>query len=168
VVTSRSSGSPAERILLDAPVHALDAAGIVAQFGRVAAGPQADRARHRLLHVGVARQRRCALALRQAIERANDGVRAGIELIDRIAQIQPQGGEHLIVARAAEMDTPAGRSDARSEPAFQCRLAILVGELDVPQSTCMLLAERREPIAYELQIASAQQPLPVQHVGMRD
>jgi hypothetical protein len=36
--------------------------------------------------VGVTRQRRCALAPRQAIERGDDGVRAGVELIDGIAR----------------------------------------------------------------------------------
>ena len=97
------------------------------------AGPQRHRARHRLLHVGVAGQRDVAFARRQRVERSGATLpRPPRSSRDRVAQIEPQRGEHLVVARAAEMHAAAGGADARGEPLLERGLAVFVGELDLP------------------------------------
>ena len=66
------------------------------------------------------------------------------------------------------MNAPAGRPDAFGQAALQCGLPILVAELYLPQAALVLLGQRREPIADQLQVRCRQQPLRVQHVGMCD
>ncbi len=56
---------------------------------------------------------------------------------------QPQRGEHLIVARAAGMQSAAGGADARRQQILDRRLAILLVEGHVPLAACMLLADGR-------------------------
>ena len=95
----------------------------------------------------IAGQGDVAFARRQLIERVSDTCHGFAQLIDRIAQIQTQRRQHLIVARAAEMHAAASRADARGEPLFERGLAIFVGELDFPRAGRMLRADRFEPVA---------------------
>jgi hypothetical protein len=75
--------------------------------------------------VRVARQRDSAVAARQVIERAGAGVRRLGQLVGRVQQVKTQRGQHLVVARAAEMHTPAGRADARRQALLERGLARL-------------------------------------------
>ena len=65
------------------------------------------------------------------------------------------------------MRPPAG-ADALGQPALERRLAILIGQLDPPHAALVLLGQRREAVAYQRKVCGRQQPLRVQHLGMRD
>src|SRR2546429_8822371 len=104
----------------------------VAKLRRKASGPEQHRARHGLLQVRVAGNHGTPLARGELIERGGDREYAGGERIQRLEQIQPQRREHLVVARAPEVNAPARRSDALGEAPLERRLAVLVGELDAP------------------------------------
>ena len=141
---------------------------IVADFGRKAERPQRHRARHGLLHVGVAGQRDRAVARRQSVERRRHRQRTVVQGLRRVAQVQAQRGEHLIVARAPGVQASAGRADSRRQQILDGRLAILLFERDAPFAARMLLADRLERLADRREIRGRQQPLLPQHLGVRD
>src|SRR5215472_8074160 len=70
--------------------------------------------------------------------------RAGAQLRDGITQVQPQRGEHLVVARASEVNAPTGGAAACGQVSLERGLTVLVGELDVPRATCVLGGESAE------------------------
>jgi hypothetical protein len=88
--------------------------------------------------------------------------RAGVE------QVEPERGQHLVIARTAEMHAPAGRADTRRQPPLERRLAVFVGELDLPVAGGMFRADRVEPFANGLQVRIRQQLLRVEHFRVRD
>ena len=150
-VASRSIGEPrgavagrrSQRVLVDAAQDRAEPLGVVADLGRETPRPQRHRARHGLLHVRVAGQRGARLAPGERLERLGGRKRPGAQLPDALAQVQPQGGEHLVVARAPEVNARAGRAEARGEAPLERAVAVLVAELDVPGAA--LRAPRRAP-----------------------
>jgi hypothetical protein len=74
---------------------------VVANFGGEAAGPEADRTRHRLLHVRVTRQDDVALLLGQRLQRRGHAPGVVGQRFDGIAQVQPQCSQYLVIPRAA-------------------------------------------------------------------
>jgi hypothetical protein len=143
-------------------------AAIVTQLGGEPAGPQRDIARHRLLHVGVAGQHGGALAFRERVERRRTAFRGGGELRARVEQVQPQRGQHLVVARTAKMHATAGGADARCQPLLEGGLAVLVREFDFPFARGMLIAERLQSGTNGREIGIAQECGGIQHLGVRD
>ena len=91
-----------------------------------------------------------------------------MQRLRRIAQVQPQRGEHLIVARAARVQASAGGADALRQPILDGGLAILLFERDAPLAARMLLADGCERVANGAMIRRRQKALLRQHVGMRD
>ena len=158
----------AERALADTALHSAQACSVVAQFGGETARPERDRTRHRLLHVGVARERELALAVGERFERLRDGLRATGDVLGGVAQVEAQRREHLVVARAAKVHPPAGVADARRQPALERGLAVLIGELDPPSALGVRGGERFQPVLDGFEVGGAQQPLRVQHLRMRD
>src|SRR5688572_19026818 len=66
------------------------------------------------------------------------------------------------------MHAPARRSDALREALLECRLAVLVGELDVPLAARVLLRQRGQTFPNGGEIRVGKQLLGVQHLGVRD
>jgi hypothetical protein len=142
--------------------------GIVAQLGGETASPQCDRAGHRLLHVGVTGQLDRALARSEIVQRLRDRRHPSCELAHRILQVQPQRREHLIVARTSEVHALAGVADARDQQILERRLSILVLEPHVPFAARMLGCDLAQTALDRRKIFGAQQPLCMQHLGVRD
>ena len=107
------------------------------------AGPQRHRARHRLLHVRVSGQWRVAFARAERIERIRDRARSRAELLDGIAQIETDRGQHLVVARATQMQAAAGRSDSLDQQILERCLAILLFQRHAPLAARMRSADSR-------------------------
>ena len=157
-----------ERALRRAPVREPQALGVVAKFRGEAAGPERHRTRHRLLHVGVARQHRPAFARRERIERVGHRGRARAQLLDGVAQVEAQRREHLVVARAAEVHPPAGLANSRGKALLERGLPVFVGELDVPLAARVGCAEGEQAAFDRAVIGVGQELLCAQHRGMRD
>src|SRR6267154_2278251 len=157
----------AQRALVDTAAHLAEAGGVVAQLRRKTSGPQRHRARHGLLLVGVARERRALLARRELLERIRNRERTADQRLDRFAQIQADGGEHLVVARAPEVNAGAGGTDALGQPPLECRLAVLIGELDAPLPARVLLRQSAEAGANRREVLVRQQALRLQHLRER-
>ena len=66
------------------------------------------------------------------------------------------------------MDALAGGAEARAQPPLESRLAVLLGELDVPLAARVACGERLERSADRGEILRRQQLLEVQHLGMGD
>ncbi len=118
--------------------------------------------------MGVAGQGDRAVARGQGIERQRDRERSGGQLCGRVAQIQAQRSQHLVVARAADVQPAAGRADRCGQPVFKRGLAVLLVERDAPFAACVLGADLLQGMADRLQVPERQQALRVQHLGMRD
>jgi hypothetical protein len=162
------AGGRAQRAPGRAALGSFQAFDVVAQFGGESSRPQGHRAGHGLLHVRVARQRDSAVAARQVIERAGAGVRRFGQLVGRVQQVKTQRGQHLVVARAAEMHTPAGRADARREAFLERGLAVFVGEFDLPLAGRVFRGERVQAVANGGKVGIGQEPHGVEHLGVRD
>ena len=163
------AGGGAERVLLGALQHAQDAGAVVRELGREAARPELHRARHRGLHVRVARQIDLALlAARRARAPPSTLRGAGRELADRVAQVEAQRDEHLVVARAAEMHAPARFADPLGEPALERAVHVLVRELDRPLARGVLRGERLEAVADRRAVGGREQTLGLEHPRVRD
>ena len=104
----------------------------------------------------------------QLVERRGDARHACFELVDGILQIQPQRGEHLVVARAAEMHALAGLADARDQQILQRRLPVLVLELHVAIRRAHARRRSRSDLAIAARSCGGQQPLSVEHFRVRD
>src|SRR5512146_1772337 len=66
------------------------------------------------------------------------------------------------------MHAPARGPYALCQSTLERRLPILVRELDAPESAAMLFRQRRQTVAYRLEVAFGQQLLLVQHLRMRN
>src|SRR4029077_2982389 len=108
-----------QRVLLDPPRAGEEPLGVVAQLGREAAGPQRDRARHRLLEMGIAGEGGGRLAPPEIVERRGDVPRAARQRGDLVPEIEAEGGEPLVVAQAPEMEAPPRLADPRRQPALE-------------------------------------------------
>ena len=144
--------------------------GVVAQLGREAAGPQRHRARHRLLHVGVAGERRSPpRAAARPSSAAATLAPPRRERRDRVAQIEPQRGEHLVVARAPEMDARAGLADPLPSAALSSAVWTSSSASSIRHSpAACAAAERREPVADRGEVGRRQQPGRREHLGVGD
>ena len=136
----------AERIFADASLHGAKARRIITQFCGKAARPQFHGAWHRLLHVGVARQRQIALARSEPCQRSGDRLGRFGQLQRCVAHVEAQCGQHLIVARTAKVHTPARGADERRESLLQRRLPVFIGQLDTPCALRMRRGERLEAL----------------------
>jgi hypothetical protein len=101
---------------------------IVANFSHESASPRSHRARHRLLHVGVTRQRGIGLAGGEPIKRVNNVLGARAQLFDGVAQVQPNRSQHLIVSRTPQVYPAACCPNSLGQTLLQRRLPILVLE----------------------------------------
>ena len=161
-------GGRAEGVQLRAVEHPQQSCTVVGELGAEAARPERDRARHRRLHVGVTGQGDAALLHGDALERCHDAIRRLRERVDRVAQIETQRDEHLIVARPAEMDAAAGFADALREPALERAVHVLVGELDRPLAGRVRGRERFEARADRVAVGGAEELLLLEHTRVRD
>ena len=82
----------------------------------------------------------------RSVERLCDRHCTVVQRSRRIPQIQAQRREHLIIARAAGMQTAAGRADALGQTILDRGLAILLVERDAPLALRMFLADGRERV----------------------
>ncbi len=162
------AGGRTERVLLHTPQHGLQTVAVVANLRGEPLRPERDGARHGGLHVRVARQGDRSLLRGDALEPRDHGVGAGRELADRVAQVQAQGDQHLVVARAAEMHAATGRADALREPPFERAVHVLVRELDGPLARGVSGRERIEAGADRVAVGVAQQALLRKHARVGD
>jgi hypothetical protein len=93
------------------------------------------------------------LARGEGLECGGHLERTGAQQRDRIAQVQPQGGEHLVIARTPEVDARPGSAAARGQVPLERGLTVLVGELDVPLAARVLGGERAERLAQRGEVA---------------
>ena len=129
-VASRSSGRPAhavaggraERVLVDAAGTRVEPRGVVAQLGREARRPTAPRSSASPAACGCSRAARCGPRARRDRRARRDAFCAPVA---RAARRRPadraQRGQHLVVARAAEMHAAAGCADALRSGASPAR-----------------------------------------------
>ena len=155
-----------ERVLSGAPFREPQAFRIVADLRGEALRPQCHRARHRLLHVRVSRQHDRALAQGERVERIRDLDGAGVQGLRRVAQIQAQRRQHLVVARTAGMQTAAGGADARGQHIFDGGLTVFLVERDAPAALRVFLGDGLERAPDGAVIGRPQQPRIAQHVGV--
>ena len=118
--------------------------------------------------MGVAGQHYATLAGGQPLERVGHRQRARLDRARGLEHVEPQGREHLIIARAAGMQAPAGGADPRRQTVLEGGLAILLIEGDAPAAGGMLGADGHERGLDGGQVCGAQQCAFVQHAGMGD
>src|SRR3569833_205410 len=137
-------------------MYGAQALRVVTALGRKPTGPQTHRARHCLLHVGIAGKHRVELAGRKPIESVSNTHGTSAELIDGVTEIESDRGEYLVIARAAQVHAPSGSSDPLGQSPFERGLAILVGELDMPQPPRVLISEHGQSVTDLLETANRQ------------
>ena len=109
-----------------------------------------------------------ALALRQAVERRDEPDDLAVDLVDRGEQIQAQRGQHLVVTRAAEVQSPAGRADRGDQAILDRGVCVFVVQLDVPLAASMACADRREALDDVGTVFLGQESLRRKHLGVCD
>ncbi len=92
--------------------------------------------RHRLggLQVGEARHDGGGMFQRPLRQRLLEGGQRRIRLVDRVADIKPEIGRHLVVARARGMQPPSGGTDQFAEPALDIHVNVLERALEIERS----------------------------------
>ena len=85
-----------------------------------------------------------------------------------VAQIEAQRREHLVVARPARVQTPAGRAELLREPGLERGLAILELERDPPLAARMRRTDLAQRVAYCSAVRGGQNSAGVQRLGVRD
>ncbi len=116
----------------------------------------------------VAGKLRSTVASDEFVERVGNAKRPGAQLFNCFAHVEPQCGEHLIVARTAGVQTPAGRADAFRQQILERGLTVFMLEAHLPFAARMRIADRDECIADLLQIIGRDQPARAQHFRVRD
>ena len=87
----------AERVLVEPAASGIQSVNRILEGLRKTVTPEADRRRHRLLHMGVTRQLDVALPIGQPVERLQHAGNADLQFVNRGKQIEAQGCQHLIV-----------------------------------------------------------------------
>src|SRR5947209_4872899 len=90
---------------------------------------------------------------------ANAPAQSGGELGHRILQIEAEGGEHLVVPRAAEVDALAGLAEPFGQMPLERRVDVLVGELDRPPPLRVLARQVGEALPQALDILGREEPV---------
>ena len=160
------AGGRAERVEVGASPGREQPGRVVAQLGGERPGPAGKRSRHRPLHVRVAGHDQRAPALGDRVERGGHAFRVAGERFQLVLQPQPQRGEHLVVARAAEVDAPARLPHRGRQPVLQGGVAVLLLERDPPLAARVRRADRRERALHGGVVALAQEPGGAQHLGV--
>jgi hypothetical protein len=142
--------------------------GVVDELRGKPSRPEPHRTRHCLLHVRVAGQGDLALLDGERLERRGYRMRTVGEFLDRIAQVQAQRREHLIVARTAGMQARAGLAHLASEQGLECGLSVLELERHGPVAARMPGSDFLEPSGDGGEIRVVQETGVVQHPGVRD
>ena len=160
--------SGSQGIFADPTLRVLQAFRVVANLGCKTKRPQRHGARHRLLHVGVAGQFDGPVAGCEGVERVRDRDGAGMQRLCRVAQVQSQCRKHLVVARAASVQTSAGCADARGQQVLYRGLAVLLFEGDAPCAGGVLRTDGGQGVADRDEIRSRQQSSLAEHFRMRN
>ena len=92
--------------------------------------------RHRLrgLQMGEAGHHRAGMFQRPLHQRVLERGQRRIGLVDGVADIEPEIGRHLIVARARGMQPPGGGPDQLAEPALDIHVNVLERALEIERS----------------------------------
>jgi hypothetical protein len=83
-------------------------------------------------------------------------------------EVEAQGGEHLVVARAPEVDAAARLADALREPPLERGLGVFLLERDRPHPLGVLGGEAAQPGRDRLEVVARQQAAIGEHLGVRD
>jgi hypothetical protein len=89
--------------------------------------------------VGVSGKGRILLACRESTESIGYVFGTRHEVVDGVSKIESNRREDLIITRPTQMYASARSTDPLRQTPFQCRLTILVRELDVPEPARMLV-----------------------------
>jgi hypothetical protein len=162
------TGGRTQRRTRGAPRAGGKARRVIAQLAGEPFGPQFHRAGHGLLHVGVAGQRQRAFARGQRVQRFRDACGRRRQFLRHVQQIEPHGGEYLVVARTAEMHAATRRADARGQALLERSLSVFVGEFDLPLAGLVFRADGGEPVADGREVRVGEQSAGVQHGGVRE
>ena len=94
----------------------------------------AERHRLRGLQMGKTRHHRVGVFQRPLHQRALERGQRRIGLVDGVADIEPEIGRHLIVARARGVQPSRGGADQFAEPALDVHMDILERALEIERA----------------------------------
>ena len=86
------------------------------------------------LQMGEARHHGAGMLQRPRHQRLLEGGERGIRLIDRVADIQPEIGRHLVVARTRSVQPSRGGPDQFAQPALDIHVNVLERALEIERS----------------------------------
>ena len=91
---------------------------------------------HRLrgLQMGEARHHGGGMLDRALDQRLLEGLQRGIGVVDGVADIEPEIGRDLVVARARGMQPPGGRADQLGQPALDIHVDVLERALELERA----------------------------------
>ena len=126
---------------------------------------EGDRLRH--LHVGEPRHDQAGMLQRQRGERLAQRGEQGHDAVELVAQPQAHVGGHLVVAAAAGVQALAGNAHALGQAGFDVQVHVFEVELPFKGARFDLLGDLRHAALDVGQVASADDALRGQHVGVR-
>ena len=151
----------------------IDAAAAVGETLAVAAqhfeiGQQMVAEGHRLGHLQMreAGQGRVNMGFRRVEQRLLEIAQQAVDLVDGVAQPEPDVGGHLVVARATGVQALAGITDQGRETLFDVEVHILVVEIPVEAAGFDLADDRCHALLDGSQIGGGDDALPRQHARM--
>ena len=116
----------------------------------------------------VAGQRNVALAVRKQHYGVAQGADPRGQVVGRVEQVEPQRGQHLVVARPAEMQARTGVADRAREAALERRVYVLVLERNAPFPGVERGLELFQAVTDGARVVVADEPGRSQHLRVRD
>ena len=87
---------------------------------------------------------------------------------DGVPQVEAQGGEHLVVARAAEVEAGAGLADPLRQAGLEGGVDVLVVERDLQSPAACSRASSSSPARMAARSSAARSPASCEHLGVGD
>ena len=125
---------------------------------------------HRLgpLHVGVAGQDHVGVGVATAHERPLQGQPAGVDLVDRLADPEPQIGGHLVVAAAGRVQLAAHVADAVDQRPLDVHVDVFQFDAEREAALLDFLADLAQGLLNLQALVGRNQPDLGQHLGVGD
>ena len=165
VAGARQRGS-AQRQPVDATAAVGHALGVARQHFKVGQQVVAEGDRLRHLQVGEARHHGVGVRLGQIDQRSLAGAESGQNAVDRVAQVEPDVGRHLVVAAAAGMQALAGVTDFGGQCGLDVEVDVFLVERPGELAGANLGQQLGHATADRLEIVLGQDADVVQHGGV--
>ena len=121
-----------------------------------------------MLHVRVAGQGDLALPAAYTGNRLAQFLYPARQVDCGITQVKAQCRQHLVIARAAEMQSRSGLSDIPGQSRLERRMHILVFEADTPLASSKACLECAKAVAYRRAVLVSDLPGCSKHLGVCD